>query len=119
MREPECEREYLKEKEAIEERDHKHDESLEELKALVQELTAKLIETERELKDLREHIDNGWRNDFITQVVSQVLELLKATGMQFFQLNTQKEKTKSTTMVEFLKIVGTVAATIVGFYFVK
>lgn len=56
MHESKCECEYLKEKEAIEERNHKHNKSLEELKALVQELTAKLIETERELKDLRVYI---------------------------------------------------------------
>jgi len=108
------EKECLHEKDIAEmkQRDQKQDDNHEELRGMFQELVAKQEETDREVKSLREHIDNGWRNEFITQVVSQILDLFKTTGTQVFQLNTQKEKNKGTMWIEILNIVGTVVATI-------
>ncbi len=106
-------------KKKSERRDGKQDQNHDELKAMVQDLVSKQAETDKEVKALRQHIDNGWRNEFITLVVNQILEMFKATGTQMFQLNIQREKTKGNTLIEVLKIVGTVIATVIGIYFVK
>ncbi|HOO33896.1 MAG TPA: hypothetical protein PK466_11235 [Thermotogota bacterium] len=100
-------------------RSRKQDRNQDELKALVQDLISKQAETDKEVKALRQHIDNGWRNEFISLVVNQILEMFKATGTQMFQLNTQREKLKGKTLIEVLKIVGTVIATVIGIYFVQ
>ena len=115
----ETENKYDFGKKMIERKSKKQDRNQDELKALVQDLISKQAETDKEVKALRQHIDNGWRNEFISLVVNQILEMFKATGTQMFQLNTQREKLKGKTLIEVLKIVGTVIATVIGIYFVQ
>lgn len=98
----------------------KHDDWLSDLKAIsqqnaawIQEIAAqqhltdeKVAELEMLIKALKEHLDNGWRNEFITLVVSQILELFKQAGTHIFSVEEQKMDIKAEKWKGFFRLLS-------------
>jgi vacuolar-type H+-ATPase subunit I/STV1 len=79
------------------------------LKSMLQEAKEKQEQTDRELRDLRDHLDNGWRGGLKTDIVTELFSLLKST--YGFGLNYKTEIAKQTHESK-MKSIGTIGAII-------
>jgi hypothetical protein len=63
---------YLEDKKRIDDRNKEQDDQHDELKAMVEEIFVKQDETDKEIKDLRRHLDNGWKNDLLNRMLKMI-----------------------------------------------
>jgi len=111
--------------EATEEHNEAQDRRHDELKALVQETSATLMETERKIENLSANLNNGWKTSFMTDLTNKLFHMLEATGGQVYKIRTQQEDLKAkqeefkkikieknrAVFMEIIKVVGTILGT--------
>ncbi len=98
--------------EEMKRRDQKQDDNHEELKAMVQELSAKQDDTDRKIEALWEHLDNGYQENLSNKVTDKLFEMLKLLNEHNFGLKKQKEENRTTIKVKTIVIVGSIITTL-------
>lgn len=97
-----------------EEQDKRMDELkalIQEVSAIQQEMSASQNDIEKEAKELRKHLDNGWKQDLIDRQSEQVFKMMETLGKHSLGIREQKEQRTTKIWMEILKIVGAALGT--------